>query len=563
MNLVKITAERIITHVLATGHAEKDWRVLIIDDSSVKLLHHSLPLSEVLSRNIAMVERIEESRDASNEFNAIYFISATAQNIKKIEKDISNKLYRNVFVISATEIQKKEKQALDDLAKKVEKQQLKKKTEFGFMYKTVLFDFIPLEPDLFHLETAQSYYADKSKYISEIISKINGTCKTIQIQFTPIPVGLYAKKLADQLDSTGPSKLVIVERGSDMNTPLLHTFTFESLLWDLGLSGPGYVVEKPESTAKKEKSQEEEESESESESEKRLELNEDYKVWHSVRNKQLVETHKILADLIKDETEAEEKEGKTNVKKLVKAVQELPSQTRTLKEIKILMALLERCVGFFNTHGIKEAAELEQGIATGKDFKGNSFKNVVTKTLFNVLKSSKLTNTEKYRIYLLYLMNYGNLQQSEERRLIEKGVLTKKEIDEGEVVKAHLSGRNIKSLSKRKLPIARHVPLIVDVLQAILNKDKSACTKLEIDIPDNTDMLTGASLRKRDFVFKATPESKSAHKRVIMVYFIGGVSIAEISEIREVAKKTGKTIIVGSTDIYSPNAFIETLKMLP
>lgn len=570
MNLVRITAERITDHVLGTGHSEKEWRVLIIDQITAKILHHSLPLSEVLSKNIAMVERIEESRDSSNEFSAIYFISATMQNIKKIEKDISNKLYRNVFVISATEIQKKEEQALEDLSRKVEKQLQKKKTEFGFMYKTVLFDFIPLEPDMFYLETACSYYADRTKYISEVVQKIKSMCKTIKVQFTPIPVGLYAKKLADQIESAGPSKMVVLERGSDMNTPLMHTFTFESLLWDLSLSGPGYVIEKTGHIVQDEKAQsnektedEETESEDESDSEKRLELNEEYKVWESVRNKQLVETHKMLDDLIKEETESKERGGKTNIKRLVRAVQELPSQTRTLKEIKVLMALLERCVMFFNTHGIKEVAEVEQGIATGKDFKGNSFKNMATKSFFNVLKISKLTTSEKYRLYLLYLMAYGNLQKSEEKKLIEIGALTQKEIDHGEAVKNHLSGRAIKSISKRSLPIARHVPLVADVLQAVISKDTSACKKLEIDLPDNTDILTGASLRKRDFVFKATPESKSMHKRVVMVYFIGGVSIAEVSEIREIAKKTGKTIIVGSTNICSPNTFIETLKMLP
>ncbi|KAI5192134.1 syntaxin-binding protein 2 [Nematocida minor] len=557
MNLVKIVGERIASQVLALGHSEKEWRVLIIDHSTAKLLHHALPMSEVLSRNIAMVERIEEARAPSNDFSAIYFISANAQNIKKIEKDVSDKLYSSVFVVSITEIQKKEENALESLAKKAEKQRAKGNSEFGFMYKAVLFDFVPLGEDLFHIETPYSYYTDKERYFSDITKKIKGVYRTVQVRCTPIPVGLYAKKLAEQIESTGPGKLVIMERGSDMNTPLMHTFTFESLLWDLGLSGPGYVVEKVEEEAEKN-----EEESDDTEDEKRLEMNESYQVWESVRNKQLVETHKTLTGLIREETESREKEGKTNIKKLVKAVQELPSQTRTLKEIKILMGLLEKCVSFFNSLGIKEAAELEQGISTGKDFKGNNFKPVVTKTLFSVLKESKLTKNEKYRLYLLYLLNYGNLQRNEEKKLIIKGLISQKDVEHGEVVKTHLSGRAISSISKRSLPIARHVPLVVDVLHAIINKDSAHCKKLEIDLPDSTDALTGGSLRKREFVFKANPSSENVHKRVIVVYFIGGVSIAEISEIREIAKNTGKKILIGSTDVCSPNTFVETLRKL-
>ncbi|KAI5149992.1 syntaxin-binding protein 3 [Nematocida ausubeli] len=572
MNLVEIVGNRIKKHVLALGHSERSWRVLIIDQSTAKLLHHTLPMSEVLSRNIAMVERIEDMREPSTEFSAIYFISATSQNAKRIEKDVSQKMYKSVFVVSISDIEEKEERIFESVKKKVEKQREKtkgkekEKEAFEFIYKCVIFDFIPLASDVFHMETPYSYYTHKEEYLDDIADKIKGVYRTMQARCTPIPVGKYAKELSDRIDSSGSSKLVIMERGSDVNTPFLHTFLFESLLWDLELAGPGYVVESghlDRRPAKKDTDpNKDSESESESDDEKRLEITEDHKVWMSVRSKQLVETHKILTELIKEETKTEEKEQKSNIKQLVKAVQELPAHTRTLKEIKIFMSLLEKCVEFFNSPGIKETAELEQGISTGKNFSGHSFKHEVTKALFSVLKTARLTQAEKHRLYILYVLNYGSLQRNEEARLIDRGYLSQKEIEVGEKIKKHLAGRKIKPVSKRTLPIARHVPLIADVLTAIIKKDEHACRKMEIDLPGREEAISGASLRKREFVFRQSVSQSTSHRRVMIVYFIGGASIAEISEVREIAQNTGQTIIVGSTDICSPNGMVLALNNL-
>ncbi|KAH9385997.1 syntaxin-binding protein 3 [Nematocida major] len=566
MNLVSIVGDRIKKHVLALGHSEKEWRILVIDQTTARLLHYALPMSEVLSRNIAMVERIEEARSPSKEFGVIYFVSPTSQNVKRIEKDTAQKMYRTAYVVSVAEIQARENKTLDALCKSAEKGRAKAKESskdhvlFEFHYKTVIFDFVPLTSDIFRVETSASYYADKDRHIEELAEKLKSVCRTIKVHCMPVSVGMYAKKLAALLDGSGNGRAVILERGSDVNTPLIHTFTFESLLWDLGLAGPGYLVEhqKPKKSAEKDDSSAEE---SEDADEKRMEVTEEHKVWESIRNRQLVEAHRALTEIIKKET-SDEKSEKSNINKLVKAVQSLPAQTRRLKEIKVLMGLLEKCVGFFNSPGIKEAAELEQGISTGKDFKGNNFKHAVTKSLFNVLETASLTHKEKCRLYILYVLNYGSLQKNEEKRIVERGYLSRADIESAEAVKTHLAGRQIKPLTKRPLPIARHTPLVADVLDAIINKNETACRKLEIDLPAAHDVLTGGSLRKREFIFKKSTSSDAVHRRIIIVYFIGGVSIAEISEMREIAKNTGITILIGSTDICSPGAFLDTLKGL-
>ncbi|KAI5186493.1 hypothetical protein NEHOM01_1505 [Nematocida homosporus] len=559
MNLVDIVGDRIKKHVLRLGAAHKEWRVLVIDHDTAHLLHYALPMSEVLSQNIAMIERIEEERQAAADFSVVYFVKMSVGAAKTIQKDFGKKMYSSVYVVSMGPIEKKAQQVLDEVAKKVEKRQSKGES-LHFTCKAVNFDFLPLCSDVFQLTVGSNFYLDKERYALEVADKLQGLCRTVKAQCTPVGVGKVTKKVVERIDTTGPGKLVVIERGIDLNTPLLHWFTFESLLWDLGLGGPGYVVDL--NGRKKGESEGGGDGEGESDEEARIEMSESHTVWESVRNTQLVKTHEILSDLIKDATKSNEKESKTNIKRLVKAIQELPSQTKTLKEIKALMGLLERCVNYFNTHEIKQVAEVEQGIATGKDAAGSTYKKVATKEFFRVLETARLTKEEKTRLYFLLLANMGSLQRNEEKTLLTQGHISKKEVECWEKAKKHLKGRAAIPLTKRPIPIARYTPIIHDVLTAIISKNKKACTHFDISLPETRENLSGHSLRKREFVFRAPAHTTSTEKRPIIIFFIGGVCIAEISEIREIAKNTGLSIIVGSTAVYSPSGFLSSLSEL-
>ncbi|KAI5191571.1 syntaxin-binding protein 3 [Nematocida sp. AWRm77] len=609
MDLVGVVAERIKKHVLGLGASEKEWRVLVIDQDTAELLHYSVPMSDVLAHNIAVIERLEEERVPSPDFTAIYFVRMNSARAKQIQKDFAHNMYPSVYVVSISPMGKKEEDVLEGLAKKAEKRR-KKEKQVQFVYKTVIFDFIALSPDVFKLYSEHVFYTDKERYTESTGERLRGLCKVLGVSCTPVPVGQQTKDLARRVDTTGPGKLLIIERGVDMSTPLLHFFTFESLLWDLGCAGPGYVVEvekesektrtkkkssKKKSRGKKEgekagkagkdkgKGTEEDESSStgtnssssgSSSSDSstsstssvdpshKVEMNREHTVWESIKNTQLVVAHETLTALIKKTTKSTEKEKKGNIKRLVKAVQELPAQTRTLKEIKILMGLLEKCVGYFNENGIKEVSEVEQSLATGKTSEGKSFRSSAVKEVLSVLDASKLTKEEKYRMYLLLMLNYGKLTSKEERSFVEQGHVSEDKINEAKFVERCLFGRAVKPATSRKQAISRYVPVVHDILEGVVSKNAQACARFGVSLPVQKDSLSGESLRKREFVFRA-PSAGGVHERkIIIVYFIGGVTIAEITEIREIAKNTGTCIIIGSTDVCSPKGFLKTIEKM-
>ncbi|KAI5171883.1 syntaxin-binding protein 1 [Nematocida sp. LUAm3] len=544
MHLLSVVGERIKKHVFGSGASPKEWRILVIDKETARLLHHSLPMSEVLSQNIALIERFEEVRAGSTEFSAIYFVKMTHAVAKQIEKESKKKLYKGAYVISTVEIEERDKKLLDNVLAKMEKKSTKE-NPFPFFYRTVNFDCIPLASDLFQVPMDVSFYKDPSKYAEAVGARLRGVCTMINCITTPIPVGEKSEILANAVNTTGPGRLLIVERGMDVFSPLMHFFSFEALLWDIERAGAGYVLE-PKSSK-------------EAGEDKRVELDEDNTVWESVRNKQLVDAHEILFKMIKDASKSSDKEEKGNIKRLMRAVQELPSQTKTLKEIKLLMHLLEKSVDYFNTHKIRQVSEFEQGVVTGKDLEGNSFKSKATKEFFSILDQAVLTKEEKSRLYLLFMCKYQNISSTEEKKLLESGLITNKDIEMWKRVRDTFLGRELKPLTKRNIPIARYVPVIYDIVNGVVSKDKNICAHFKINIPSSGESLTGGSLRKREFVFKRVDTPSSMSPRSLIVYFIGGVSIAEITEIRELAKNAGMNIIIGSTDVYSPNGFLETI----
>lgn len=589
MNLVEVAAERIKQQVLGLGASEKEWRVLVIDQETAELLHHSVPMSDVLAQNIALIERLDDERGPSPDFTAIYFVKMTSAKAKRIQKDFSHGLYPSMYVVSISPLEKKEEGMMQGLVQKAEKKRRKEKN-YQFVYKTVLFEFVALSPDVFRLYADCTFYSDRERYLETTAERLRGLCRLIQADCTPVPVGKHTSGLASRIDTTGPGKLIVIERGADVSTPLMHFFTFESLLWEIGSGGPGYVLavqkeserqpkslgrtkgkkpaeeagEKQEEAAGEKQEEEEESSSSgdDDEENRKIEMNRQHLVWESIKNQQLIEAHQTLTELVKQTTKSAEKEKKGNIRRLVKAVQELPAQTRTLKEIKVLMGLLEQCVGYFNDNGIKTLAEVEQGLATGKTADGKSFRSLASSEFFRVLDTAKLTKEEKYRVFLLLVSSYGALSAKEEKQLVEKGHLTREKLEESKYVAKCLFGRALKPLSKRKLPIARYVPVAGEVVQAILGKDARACEHFGVALPARADTLTGESLRKREFIFRAVSSQSGFERKVVIVYFIGGVTIAEITEIREIAKNSGTPILIGSTAVCSPNDFLSVLSQL-
>ncbi|KAF7296537.1 hypothetical protein HMN09_01060700 [Mycena chlorophos] len=65
------------------------WKILVVDEHSQKLLGSVLKQFDILEENVTLIESITSNRDPQPEFEALYLLMPTSQNIDRIIKDLS------------------------------------------------------------------------------------------------------------------------------------------------------------------------------------------------------------------------------------------------------------------------------------------------------------------------------------------------------------------------------------------------------------------------------------------------------------------------------------------
>ncbi|KAJ7087363.1 Sec1-like snare protein [Mycena belliarum] len=65
------------------------WKILVVDEHSQKLLGSVLKQFDILEENVTLIESITNYRDPQPEFEALYLLMPTSQNVERIIKDFS------------------------------------------------------------------------------------------------------------------------------------------------------------------------------------------------------------------------------------------------------------------------------------------------------------------------------------------------------------------------------------------------------------------------------------------------------------------------------------------
>lgn len=77
---------------------EKSMRVLVCDRYALSIVSASCRISELLTKNISVVESLEKNREAFPSVEAVYFVSPTEESAKEILTDIDKKRYSGFHI---------------------------------------------------------------------------------------------------------------------------------------------------------------------------------------------------------------------------------------------------------------------------------------------------------------------------------------------------------------------------------------------------------------------------------------------------------------------------------
>ncbi|KAG5859482.1 Sec1-like protein [Encephalitozoon hellem] len=486
MDILDLLKKKIIKDVFEV-HPDAEWSVLIYDSYAASILKNFFVKSEFISHNIVISQRIEEHRERVD-FPVIYFVKGDEGVVGMINKDFEDRLYPSYAVCMLSECQ-----GFQPLIKA----------------KRVDVDFAPFEQKVFKALPKQLYSVARTLNTAFNVSYSGSVCRSL---------GEMVEKMMGDEERKG--ELIILDRSIDLFAPLLHFFTFRTLLEDLG-------IENMEEFERKYMGD---------------------KIWESVKNAHLGEVNSILRNHAHMLSKVAQKlDTKVDNKDLMKMVLEAPAAAKTKESLSKILALAQKCYDRFDY--LSRFNEIEQLLATGYDKSGNKW-NVKVEEVFECLKSSRIERDDKIRILLLLKANGYQLQKNEVDLLKSMGL---KDEEIGITFDNHENFVPLRGPGSYKYEVSRYEPVLANVLRSFIGKQKG-----HLQISRLTSSRTHLkSLRKSHLL---SVKKEISYQKLYCVYITGGITFEEIRTAYEVGESLGVEIVVGSDNIITPRSYMEQLK---
>uniref|UniRef100_A0A3Q2TF73 Syntaxin binding protein 2 n=1 Tax=Fundulus heteroclitus TaxID=8078 RepID=A0A3Q2TF73_FUNHE len=532
----------ILNGVIKSVKKDGEWKVLIVDHMTMRILSSCCKMSDILAEGVTIVEDINKRREPISSLEAIYLITPVEKSVRALINDFKD----TAFTYKAAHIFFTDT-CPDALFTEIGKSRVAK---FAKTLKEINVAFLPYESQVFSLDDPtflSSFYGsakdhDKNKMMENIAEQIATLCDTLNeypaVRYRKGPEDnaklaeeIYQRLNAHKADNPkmgeGPDKarsqLLIVDRGFD---PISHFDLYFHRTF--GLSFRSGIKRK-------------------------------------------------VTDLLR--TFCESKRMSTdnaNIKDLSQMLKKMPQYQKELSMYSTHLHLAEACMKKFKVS--RDAlCEVEQDLATGSNAEAEPLKDAM-KSIVPILLNSEIGPYEKIRIILLYifhkkkgigeenlvkLIQHANITQDDSKIIYNMQNLGCNIITGDRNAGNMLPERKVRMESTYQL--SRWVPIIKDIMEnAIDDKlDRKQWPFISNPAPINTTQTAVSSARFGNWHKNKTPTEYRSGPRLI-VFMVGGVSLSETRSAYEVTHSTdGKwEVIIGSSHILTPTTFLDDLKGL-
>lgn len=415
----------------------------------MRVISAAVGMYDIMERKITLVESLEKIRAPFPDMGAIYLLNPTTKSIVKLIEDFSSgkPLYGNgIFLYFLGRLS-------DDLLNQIKTckplmKRLKALTEINV-------DFLAQEERSFSLDmrdSFSSFYLRRQTTPIEvsIAEKLVTVCATLNeyphIRYKQTSAtctslaSVFHLKMDDFVSQNpswwyhgGPQKkqtaqrergtLLLLDRADDCLSPLMHDFTYQSMVHDLLPMDGDRITYQSETTNDPSKTEA-----------KDVLLDERDSLWTELRGKHIAQVIELLSSRIREIMNSSTgsslgKKGKSggqmSLSQMASALKALPEYREVMSKLSQHMHISHECMDVFRKEGLFDLSDLEQTLATGKDEDGRSPKlaDMIDRVEDNLMKMRD--PKKRLRLILITIISQGGLRSQDRRRLMNAAELSR------------------------------------------------------------------------------------------------------------------------------------------